>query len=40
MGTNIPGKTREPRIYLGGVPAYYKTINKAADNEYTGFEMC
>jgi hypothetical protein len=39
MGTNIPGKTREPLIYLGGVPTYYKTINEAAANGYTGFEL-
>jgi hypothetical protein len=39
MGTNIPGKTREPLIYLGSVPAYYKTINAAAVNGYIGFDM-
>ncbi|KAH7412206.1 cyclopentanone 1,2-monooxygenase [Phaeosphaeria sp. MPI-PUGE-AT-0046c] len=39
MGTNIPGKAREPYVYLGGVPAYYKTINEVADNGYEGFEM-
>ncbi|KAF2019096.1 cyclopentanone 1,2-monooxygenase [Aaosphaeria arxii CBS 175.79] len=39
MGTNIPGKTREPMIYLGGVPTYYKTINESAANGYTGFEL-
>lgn len=39
MGTNIPGKPREPLIYLGGVPAYYKIIYEAAEDGYTGFEM-
>ncbi|KAF1847797.1 FAD/NAD(P)-binding domain-containing protein [Cucurbitaria berberidis CBS 394.84] len=39
MGTNIPGKPREPLIYLGGVPTYYKTINEAAANGYTGFSL-
>lgn len=39
MGDNIPGKTREPLIYLGGVPAYYNTINECAENSYEGFEL-
>ncbi|USP76425.1 Baeyer-Villiger monooxygenase [Curvularia clavata] len=39
MGANIPGKIREPLIYLGGVPAYYKTINETAANGYTGFDL-
>ncbi|KAF2997197.1 hypothetical protein E8E13_006467 [Curvularia kusanoi] len=37
MGDNIPGKPREPLIYLGGVPNYYKTINKVAAEGYKGF---
>ncbi|KNG48071.1 cyclopentanone 1,2-monooxygenase [Stemphylium lycopersici] len=39
MGTNVPGKPREPLIYLGGVPTYYKTLNEAAANGYTGFSL-
>ncbi|KAG9377591.1 hypothetical protein A1F94_011994 [Pyrenophora tritici-repentis] len=39
MGTNIPGKPREPLIYLGGVPSYYKTIYEAAEKGYIGFDM-
>ncbi|KAG9676690.1 FAD/NAD(P)-binding domain-containing protein, partial [Aureobasidium melanogenum] len=37
MGDNIPGKTREPLIYLGGVPNYYKLLNECAANNYEGF---
>lgn len=39
MGDNIPGKTREPLIYLGGVPAYYKAIGDCATHGYDGFEL-
>ncbi|KAF2185110.1 cyclopentanone 1,2-monooxygenase [Zopfia rhizophila CBS 207.26] len=39
MGDNIPGKPREPLIYLGGVPTYYKTVNECAANGYTGFKL-
>ncbi|KAK9777623.1 hypothetical protein SCAR479_05671 [Seiridium cardinale] len=39
MGDNIPGKPREPLIYLGGVDNYYKTINEAAANGYDGFKL-
>jgi hypothetical protein len=39
MGDNIPGKTREPLIYLGGVPNYYKFINDCAVSKYEGFEL-
>ncbi|CAE7015945.1 hypothetical protein P3342_004198 [Pyrenophora teres f. teres] len=39
MGTNIPGKPRQPLIYLGGVPSYYKTIYETAEKGYTGFDM-
>ena len=39
MGDNIPGKRREPLIYLGGVPTYYKIINECADGGYKGFEL-
>lgn len=37
MGDNIPGKPREPYIYLGGVPNYLKTINESEQNAYAGF---
>lgn len=39
MGDNIPDKTREPLIYLGGVPTYYKFINDCAVSNYEGFEL-
>ncbi|EUC40477.1 hypothetical protein COCMIDRAFT_41201 [Bipolaris oryzae ATCC 44560] len=39
MGTNVPGKTREPLIYLGGVPSYYKIINETAASGYNGFTI-
>ncbi|KAK8064649.1 hypothetical protein PG994_007287 [Apiospora phragmitis] len=39
MGDNIPGKPREPLVYLGGVPAYYKTLGETAENGYTGFKL-
>ncbi|KAH7357523.1 hypothetical protein BKA66DRAFT_244032 [Pyrenochaeta sp. MPI-SDFR-AT-0127] len=38
MGDNIPGKPREPLVYLGGVPAYYKTLSEVAAADYKGFE--
>ncbi|KAK8072654.1 hypothetical protein PG996_006002 [Apiospora saccharicola] len=39
MGDNIPGKPREPLLYLGGVPTYYKTLGETAKNGYTGFKL-
>lgn len=39
MGDNIPGKPREPYIYLGGVPNYYNTLNDSAENGYRGFKL-
>jgi hypothetical protein len=39
MGTNIPNKPREPLVYLGGVPTYYKTLTDKAANGYEGFEL-
>ena len=39
MGDNIPGKPREPLIYLGGVSTYYKAINDVAVNGYIGFDL-
>jgi len=39
MGDNIPGKVREPLIYLGGVPTYCKTIGDCAKDGYSGFKL-
>ena len=39
MGENIPGKAREPLIYLGGVPKYYRSINGSAEQGYKGFAI-
>lgn len=39
MGDNIPGKPREPLLYLAGVPTYYKTLGETAKNGYTGFKL-
>jgi cation diffusion facilitator CzcD-associated flavoprotein CzcO len=39
MGTNIPGKPREPLNYAGGVPLYIKTINDVLKNGYEGFHV-
>ncbi|KAK5710468.1 hypothetical protein LTR15_012958 [Elasticomyces elasticus] len=39
MGDNIPGKNREPLIYLGGVPTYHRTINQCAADSYKGFKL-
>lgn len=39
MGDNIPGKLREPLIYLGGVPTYYKTLDDCASAGYRGFQF-
>lgn len=38
-GDNIPGKKREPLIYLGGVPTYYKAIWECKEKGYEGFEL-
>jgi hypothetical protein len=37
MGTNIPGKVREPLIYLGGVPKYYKSLFDCAQGGFKEF---
>ena len=37
VGSNIPGKPREPLMYLGGVPKYYATLNAEHDGGYPGF---
>lgn len=39
MGTNVPGKAREPLIYLGGVQKYYKTLDEVAEKGYEGFDL-
>jgi hypothetical protein len=39
MGTNIPGKPREPLNCAGGVPLYIKTINDSLKNGYDGFKV-
>ena len=39
MGSNIPGKLREPLVYLGGVPAYYKVLREEEEKEYEGFHL-
>lgn len=39
MGSNIPGKPKEPYIYIGGVPSYYKTLSDRADNGFAGFKF-
>jgi hypothetical protein len=37
MGTNIPGKRREPLTYLGGMQSWWKTCNVALD-QWDGFQ--
>lgn len=39
MGDNIPGKPREPYIYMGGVPNYHKALNDSAKNNFAGFKL-
>ncbi|PKY09147.1 FAD/NAD(P)-binding domain-containing protein [Aspergillus campestris IBT 28561] len=39
MGDNIPGKPREPLIYLGGVPNYYNSLKECAEQGYAGFAI-
>jgi hypothetical protein len=39
MGTNIPGKPREPLIYLGGVNNYYQALRAEAENGYINFDL-
>jgi hypothetical protein len=39
LGANIPGKPREPLMYLGGVPRYYATLNAIHDEGYPGFVL-
>ncbi|KAF1974073.1 FAD/NAD(P)-binding domain-containing protein [Bimuria novae-zelandiae CBS 107.79] len=39
VGANIPGKLREPLVYLGGVPKYYENLNAVRDHGYEGFVL-
>ncbi|KAK7735584.1 hypothetical protein SLS53_007498 [Cytospora paraplurivora] len=39
MGDNIPGKPREPLLYMGGVTSYYKILTETASNGYPGFSF-
>jgi len=39
MGDNIPGKKRQPLLYLGGVPAYCGILNDVAKDGYQGFDL-
>jgi hypothetical protein len=39
MGDNIPGKKREPLIFLGGVPTYHKMIHDSQLKDYEGFVL-
>ncbi|KAJ4344893.1 uncharacterized protein N0V89_012638 [Didymosphaeria variabile] len=38
-GDNIPGKVREPLLYLGGLPSYYEDLNVVRDNGFEGFVL-
>lgn len=37
QGCNIPGKTVEPLLYLGGIPRYVAFLEDCANNGYSGF---
>ncbi|TIA12454.1 hypothetical protein D6C80_06855 [Aureobasidium pullulans] len=37
MGDNIPGKPREPLLYMGGTDKYHRIIKETAQQGYTGF---
>ncbi|KAJ5640052.1 uncharacterized protein N7484_007914 [Penicillium longicatenatum] len=39
MGSNIPGKVREPLIYLGGVPNYYKSLDACLKGGFAEFQQ-
>ncbi|OJD30660.1 cyclopentanone-monooxygenase [Diplodia corticola] len=39
MGDNIPGKKRQPLLYLGGVQTYYARLTECAAEGYSGFEL-
>ncbi|KAJ5910502.1 hypothetical protein N7504_005145 [Penicillium tannophilum] len=39
MGTNIPGKVREPLVYFGGVPNYYKSLDTCLKGSFAEFQQ-
>ncbi|KAJ8110815.1 hypothetical protein OPT61_g6434 [Boeremia exigua] len=39
MGANVPGKLREPLVYVGGVPRYSQTLDEVAEKGYAGFAL-
>ena len=39
MGSNIPGKVREPLNYAGGIPKYLETIRGAVERGFEGFVL-
>jgi len=38
-GANVPGKTREPLSYAGGIPLYIKTLKEVSENRLEGFSV-
>lgn len=38
MGTNIPGKKREPLLWLGGMPLWHENCQEAL-KDWQGFDM-
>lgn len=39
QGANIPGKTKEPLIYAGGIPWYVSILEESATNGYSVFVL-
>lgn len=39
QGANIPGKTKEPLIFAGGIPRYVEHLEESAKNDYSGFVL-
>lgn len=39
MGDNIPGKPRQPLIFLGGVHTYHAKLSECAERGYAGFRL-
>lgn len=39
QGANIPGKTKEPLMYAGGIPRYVAILEDSVKNDYSGFEL-
>lgn len=37
MGDEIPGKQREPLLYLGGVPRYLERLEEVREKGWEGF---